>query len=63
MRWPRTSDGDHLLVLFLGSTIGNFDRDAGEEFLRSVRNILREGDALLLGTDLEKDIKVQILGV
>src|SRR6266576_3647954 len=22
---------DHLLVLFLGSTIGNFDRDAGEE--------------------------------
>src|SRR6202140_1606234 len=47
--------GDHLLVLFLGSTIGNFDRDAGEEFLRGVRNILREGDALLLGTDLEKN--------
>jgi len=48
------ADRDHLLVLFLGSTIGNFDRGAGEEFLRSVRNILREGDALLLGTDLEK---------
>src|SRR5579863_1441473 len=41
------ADGDHLLVLFLGSTIGNFDRDAGEDFLRSVRGILREGDALL----------------
>ena len=27
---------DHLLVLFLGSTIGNFDRDAGEEFLREM---------------------------
>src|SRR5215469_10758974 len=30
----RREDGEHLLVLFLGSTIGNFDRDAGEEFLR-----------------------------
>ncbi|MGB7280849.1 MAG: L-histidine N(alpha)-methyltransferase [Candidatus Acidiferrum sp.] len=53
--------GDHLLVLFLGSTIGNFDRDAGEEFLRSVRDILRKGDALLLGTDLEKRVEDQLL--
>lgn len=52
---------DHLLVLFLGSTIGNFDRDAGEEFLGSVRDILNEGDALLLGTDLEKNINDQLL--
>src|SRR5580658_5038529 len=55
------ADGDHLLVLFLGSTIGNFDRDAGEEFLQSVRNILHGGDALLLGTDLEKSVDVQML--
>src|SRR5580658_1453369 len=46
---------EHLLVLFLGSTIGNFDREMGDEFLREVRSILRRGDALLLGTDLEKD--------
>ena len=52
---------DHLLVLFLGSTIGNFDRDAGENFLRGVRRILRRGDALLLGTDLEKAIADQLL--
>jgi L-histidine Nalpha-methyltransferase len=51
---------DHLLVLFLGSTIGNFDRDAGQSFLREVREILEPGDALLLGTDLEKDIGVQL---
>ncbi len=43
-----------LLVLFLGSTIGNFDRPAGNKFLMQVRNILEPGDALLLGTDLEK---------
>jgi uncharacterized SAM-dependent methyltransferase len=45
-----------LLVLFLGSTIGNFDRPQGVKFLRQVRGILRPGDALLLGTDLEKPI-------
>src|SRR5215470_2545224 len=27
------AEHDHLLVLFLGSTIGNFDRDAGDTFL------------------------------
>jgi dimethylhistidine N-methyltransferase len=47
--------GTTLLVLFLGSTIGNFDRDgARDEFLRSIRSILSPGDALLLGTDLMK---------
>jgi len=50
-RWP----GVRLLVLFLGSTIGNFDRPAGEQFLRRVRQILQEDDALLLATDLEKE--------
>jgi L-histidine Nalpha-methyltransferase len=48
------SDGQHLLVLFLGSTIGNFDRPAGLQFLAEVRRTLRTGDALLLGTDLMK---------
>ena len=52
---------DHLLVLFLGSTIGNFDRDAGEVFLKEMSAILRPGDALLLGTDLEKDVETQVL--
>ncbi len=46
--------GQHLLVLFLGSTIGNFDRPAGIKFLAQVRQILQAGDSLLLGTDLEK---------
>jgi uncharacterized SAM-dependent methyltransferase len=54
-------DREHLLVLFLGSTIGNFDREAGDGFLREVCATLRTGDALLLGTDLEKSVAVQIL--
>ncbi len=48
--------GEHLLVLFLGSTIGNFDRPAGVEFLREVRRTLIPGDALLLSTDLVKSV-------
>src|ERR1700689_4135115 len=52
--------GQHLLVLFLGSTIGNFDRPAGIQFLAEVRRILQPGDSLLLGTDLEKS-SVQLL--
>ena len=40
--------------VFLGSTIGNFDREAGGKFLSQVRSILAPGDSLLLGTDLEK---------
>ena len=48
-------DGDmHLFVLFLGSTIGNFDAGADVRFLREVRKTLRAGDCLLLGTDLIK---------
>jgi L-histidine Nalpha-methyltransferase len=46
--------GQRLFVLFLGSTIGNFDRSAGLKFLSDVRRILQPGDSLLLGTDLEK---------
>jgi L-histidine N-alpha-methyltransferase len=52
----RRRENEHLFVLFLGSTIGNFDRDAGERFLAEVRRILYPGDALLLGTDLEKPL-------
>ena len=57
----RREEGERLFVLFLGSTIGNFDRPAGDQFLREVRSILREGDALLLATDLEKPVSTLTL--
>jgi dimethylhistidine N-methyltransferase len=53
--------GQILLVLFLGSTIGNFERAAAEEFLREIRQCLLPGDAILLGTDLEKDMAQMLL--
>ena len=56
----RREEREHLLVLFLGSTIGNFDGDASLEFLRRLRSILQEGDALLLGADLEKPVEALV---
>jgi len=53
----RRGPHERVFVLFLGSTIGNFDRPAGEVFLRQVRETLQEGDALLLATDLEKPVR------
>jgi L-histidine N-alpha-methyltransferase len=50
----RRTQGQRLLVLFLGSTIGNFEPDAAIDFVASIRQTLAPGDALLLGTDLVK---------
>ncbi len=53
--------GQHLLVLFLGSTIGNLERAEAAQFLARVRALLEPGDALLLGTDLEKPEAAMLL--
>ena len=53
----RRSDGDQILLLFLGSTIGNFEPEAALEFLYAIRRELAAGDALLLGTDMVKPVR------
>ena len=50
----RRAHSQTLLVLFLGSTIGNFESEAAVDFLYAIRQCLEPGDALLLGTDLVK---------
>jgi L-histidine Nalpha-methyltransferase len=42
------------LVLFLGSTIGNFEEAERRAFLAAVRSLLAPGDHFLLGVDLVK---------
>lgn len=42
------------LVLYLGSSIGNFERNDAVAMLRKVHDQLVTGDALLLGTDMVK---------
>ena len=43
------------LVLWLGSNVGNFERDEAVRFLAEVRRDLDGNDRLLLGVDLRKD--------
>jgi L-histidine Nalpha-methyltransferase len=45
---------ERVLVLFLGSTIGNFNRNEAAIFLRNIRKRLQPGDCLLLGADFLK---------
>jgi L-histidine Nalpha-methyltransferase len=48
-------DDESMLLLFLGSSIGNLDRECVVDFLQGLRLQLRPGDFLLLGADLVKD--------
>src|SRR5438128_1780315 len=44
----RRLPGQDMLVLFLGGTIGNFERNAGDEFLRRWRCLMLPDERLLL---------------
>ncbi|HZL57713.1 MAG TPA: L-histidine N(alpha)-methyltransferase [Bryobacteraceae bacterium] len=48
------STGDRVMILFLGSTIGNFSPAEAQTFLHRIRQRLLPGDSLLLGADLVK---------
>jgi uncharacterized SAM-dependent methyltransferase len=46
------------LVLYIGSSIGNFEPPEAVRMLRRIRQTLRAGDALLLGADFAKSSKI-----
>lgn len=48
------------LVLYLGSSVGNFEPEAASALFRSLRTHLSPGDALLLGTDMQKSASVLV---
>jgi len=48
--------GGRRLIAFLGSTIGNLDPESRQKFFSSLASQMLPGDALLLGTDLVKDV-------
>jgi dimethylhistidine N-methyltransferase len=52
----RSNRSNRTLVLFLGSSLGNFDPSASQRFLTDIRATLRTGDSLLLGADLDKSV-------
>ena len=58
MRQSGASHAGRRLVLYIGSSIGNFSPADAIELLRGVRAQLSPGDCLLLGTDMVKDVNL-----
>src|SRR5579862_4479844 len=54
-RLERNGQQGRRLVLYIGSSIGNFEPSAAMQLLRRVRAGLTTGDSFLLGVDLVKD--------
>jgi L-histidine N-alpha-methyltransferase len=53
-------DGTRRLVLYIGSSLGNFEPEEARRLLLGVRNQLAPGDMLLLGVDMVKDISTLV---
>jgi dimethylhistidine N-methyltransferase len=46
------------LVLFLGSSLGNFEPAEAKEFMQMIRSHIQDQDTLLIGFDMHKDSSV-----
>jgi L-histidine N-alpha-methyltransferase len=58
LNWLKNLNHRKNVVLFLGSSIGNFNRDSSRVFLHSLWNSLNANDYALIGFDLKKDIEL-----
>ena len=46
------------LIIFLGSSFGNFSPNAGREFLKKINSTMKSGDLFLIGLDLIKNKQI-----
>ncbi len=46
------------IIMFLGSNIGNFNREQALDFFRQLRSVMNANDLLFTGFDLQKDPRV-----
>lgn len=58
LKWLNNRHRRKNLVLFLGSSIGNFTHAEACVFMRNVWNCLNHDDVVLIGFDLKKDIEL-----
>ncbi len=56
--FPFLEELSPVMVIFLGSTLGNFNEEEGTVFWTGISQCLQPGDFFLLGVDLVKDIGV-----
>jgi dimethylhistidine N-methyltransferase len=60
LEWLKANSSRRNLVLFLGSSIGNFDLANAENFLVHLWETLNDGDCVFIGFDLKKNIETLI---
>jgi dimethylhistidine N-methyltransferase len=60
LKWLSNITRQRNLVLFLGSNLGNFSKPHARVFLRGLWNTLNDGDFVLIGFDLKKDIDLML---
>ncbi len=58
INWIKKNKSNFNFVLFLGSNIGNFDKEMTIHFLRKLWELLNHGDCLLISFDLKKEIQI-----
>lgn len=58
LKWLHNRGQRRNYVMFLGSSIGNFTNSEAKFFLRNVWTCLNDGDCVLIGFDLKKDIEM-----
>ncbi len=51
-------DGKRKIILFLGSSIGNFSPGESRKFFQKIRGVMNSEDRFLIGFDLKKDPRV-----
>jgi L-histidine Nalpha-methyltransferase len=54
----KNGNGKRKVLMFLGSNIGNFQRESALDFFRSLRKVMNSNDRLFIGFDMQKDPRV-----
>ena len=55
LEFVKNYDDKKNLIVFLGSSFGNFDYEPGLRFLHKINSSMKDGDLFLIGLDLVKD--------
>ncbi|AFS82479.1 L-histidine N(alpha)-methyltransferase [Candidatus Nitrosopumilus sediminis] len=58
LEFLKNYDDKKNLILFLGSSFGNFSPVNGKNFLEKINSTMKSGDLFLIGLDLVKDSKI-----
>ena len=58
LQFVQEYDDNKNLILFLGSSIGNFSKNDAMNFLKKINSVMKNSDLFLVGLDLVKDKKI-----